>query len=97
MATQKEIEMVNAIVTASFVANEKRKDLDFSVEICTHSIRVHVSEKPRFKWAFYPEDTAYFSDDVWEESRFIEVSSGYLRAINALAEGLSIDTDEIPQ
>lgn len=80
MATDKEKALVSEIVG---LANEINAEdvIDVSVDLRVHGVHVRISPKSfddTTPWVYYPERTAYFSDDTFTEENFEYVAGTYI-------------------
>ncbi len=80
MATDKEKALVSEIVGLATDINELA-DIDVAVDIRQAGVHVRISPKSfdeTTPWVYYPERTAYFSDDTFTEENFEYVAGTYI-------------------
>ena len=99
MATQKEIEALNQLISVAIKVNASSKRVGVSVEI--NAARVHVAisdpvevlancgDSSAWDWLFYSEKNAYFSDDVFTEEAFLERCQEFISIVNGF-EGYAV-------
>ncbi|MNQ65160.1 hypothetical protein D3C85_796090 [compost metagenome] len=80
MATDKEKALVAEIVGLATDINVV-DEIDVSVDLRAHGVHVRMSPKTfddTTPWVYYPERTAYFSNDVFTEENFEYVAGTYI-------------------
>lgn len=99
MATQKEIEALNQLISAAIKVNSSSERVDVSVEI--NAARVHVcisdpvevlancGDSSTWDWLFYSEKNAYFSNDVFTEEAFLERCQEFIGIVKGF-EGYAV-------
>jgi hypothetical protein len=80
MATEKERALVAEIVGLAADINEA-DEIDVSVDLRQSGIHVRMSPKTfdeTTEWVYYPERSAYFSNDIFTEENFEFVAGQYI-------------------
>lgn len=99
MATQKEIEALNQLISAAIRVNSSSERVDVSVEINAARVHVRISDPVEvlancddhsaWDWLFYSEKNACFSNDVFTEKAFLERCQEFIGIINGF-EGYAV-------
>lgn len=94
MATQKEIEALNQLISAAIKVNTSSERIDVTVEIDRSSVDLRICDPmvvttPGWEWLFYAGNTAYFSNDVFTEEAFLERCQEFISIVNGF-EGYAV-------
>lgn len=87
MATQKELEIAQALIVAAIAVNASNDNVNVCVEVTRSSVSVRISpdkevQNPVWEWLFYSEDNAYFSGEIFREETFVERCDVFMKEIN---------------
>lgn len=87
MATQKEIKITQDLLAAAIAVNASNDLVNVQVDVQRSGVQVRISPdkevfNPVWDWLFYPEHTAYFSGDVFDEETFIKRCDVFMTEIN---------------
>ena len=99
MATEKEIQITQGLISAAIAVNSSNEDVNVNVSVQRFGVAVMISPdkevgNPEWEWLFYPEFTAYFSSDVFPEELFLERCDVFMAEINK--HMISRDADGVP-
>lgn len=99
MATQKELEITQALIAVAIAANASNEDVNVAVNIRRASVQVMISPDKEvanesWDWLFYPEFSAYFSTDVFDEETFVSRCDVFMAEISK--HMISHDADGVP-
>lgn len=99
MATQKEIEALNQLVSAAIKVNASSERVDVTVEVNRGRVHVRISDPvvvlancedgSVWDWLFYDRKSAYFSDDIFTEEAFLERCQEFIGIVNGF-EGYAV-------
>lgn len=101
MATEKEVQIVAKLVDVAIKVNSSNKQVGVEVEVTRLGVSMRIAPSVAeitlgtWGWVFYPGDPAYFSDDIWPESLFLErceefISQANLHLVEADADGVPV-------
>jgi hypothetical protein len=87
MATPKELEITQALIAAAIDVNSSNDDVNVNVDVQRSGVQVRISPdkevtNPTWDWLFYPENTAYFSGDTFDEETFVKRCDVFMSEIN---------------
>ena len=99
MATPKELEITQTLIAAAIAVNSSNEYVNVSVDVQRSGIQVRISPdkevtSPIWDWVFYPENTAYFSSEVFDEETFVKRCDVFMTEINK--HMISRDADGVP-
>lgn len=99
MATPKELQITQGLVAAAIAVNSSNQDVNVQVDVRRFGVNVLISPdkevgNPVWDWLFYPENTAYFSDDIFSEEAFVKNCDVFMAEINK--HMISLDADGVP-
>ena len=80
MATEKEKALLTEIIELAHDVNEAG-EVDAAVDLRQYGVHVRMSPKSfdeTTDWVYYPERTAYFSDETFTEENFEYVAGTYI-------------------
>lgn len=94
MATQKEIEALNQLVSAAIKVNASSERIDVTVEIDRSSVDLRICDPvvvstPGWEWLYYAGSPAYFSGDIFIEEVFLERCQEFIGIVNGF-EGYAV-------
>lgn len=101
MATEKEIQIIAKLVDTAIKVNSSTEKVDVQVDVTQRSVTMRIAPsvaeitQGAWDWVFYPGEAAYFSDDIWPESLFVErcekfIAQASLHLIDADADGVPV-------
>lgn len=103
MATQKEIEALNQLISAAIKVNASSERVDVTVEVNRGRVDVRISDPvaviagcadgSEWDWLFYGHKSAYFSSDVFTEEAFLERCQEFIGIVNGF-EGYAVQEGE---
>lgn len=100
MATEKEIQIVGDLVQIAIKVNSSNKQVGVQVDVTQRSVTMRIAPSETeitqgaWDWVFYPGEAAYFSDDIWPESLFIERCEKFIAQANL--HFVDADDDGVP-
>lgn len=99
MATQKEIEALNQLLSAAIKVNASSERIDVTVDVNRNCVDVRISdpivvlancdEGQNWDWLFYDHKSAYFSNDIFTEEAFLERCQELIGIVNGF-EGYAV-------
>lgn len=101
MATEKEMQIVAKLVDSAIKVNSSTKQVGVQVDVTQRSVTMRIAPSEAeiangvWDWVLYPGEAAYFSDDIWPESLFIErcekfIAQASLHFVEADADGVPV-------
>ncbi len=97
MATPKELGITTALVAAATAVNSCNDGVNVKVDITRYGVQVMISPQETegdWEWIFYPQSTAYFSNESFDEEVFVDRCDAFLAEINK--HMISRDADGVP-
>lgn len=99
MATPKELEITQELLAAAIAANSSNDLIDVQVDVRRFGVNIRIAPdkevgNPVWEWLFYPENTAYFSTDVFDEETFVKHCDVFMTEINKHL--ILADADGVP-
>jgi hypothetical protein len=99
MATEKEMELTHALVSAAMAVNASNEAVNVHVDVQRSGVTIYISPDkevtlPQWAWLFYPKIPAYFSSSVFPESDFIERCEAFITEVNKHL--ITVDADGVP-
>lgn len=99
MATQKELEITQDLLSAAIAVNSSNENVNVQVDVQRFGVSIRIAPdkkvlNPVWEWLFYPESAAYFSTDVFGEETFAERCAVFMTEINK--HMISADADGVP-
>lgn len=92
MATQKELDAIMRLVDVAARVNASSDRVDVDVNIDRFCVTVRISDpvvvlancddSSKWNWLFYDDKSAYFSDDVFTEEKFLERCQEFIDIVN---------------
>lgn len=87
MATQKELEVTQALIVAAIAVNASNENVNVCVDVGRSCVSVRISpdkevQNPEWEWLFYPESGAYFSGEIFDEETFVKRCDVFMAEIN---------------
>lgn len=87
MATQKELEITQALIVAAIAVNASNDNVNVCVDVGRSGVSVRISpdkevQNPEWEWLFYPEASAYFSGEIFDEEAFVKRCDVFMAEIN---------------
>lgn len=99
MATQKELDATMRLVGVAAKVNASSDRIDVTVDINRSRVSVRISDpvvvlancddSSKWDWLFYADKSAYFSDDVFTEEKFLERCQEFIDIVNGF-EGYAV-------
>lgn len=100
MATEKEKQIVAKLVDSAIKVNSSTKQVGVQVDVTQRSVTMRIAPseaeitRSAWDWVFYPDEPAYFSDDIWPESLFVERCEKFIAQANL--HFVEADNDGVP-
>ncbi len=100
MATEKEMQSVAKLVDSAIKVNSSNKQVGVQVDVTQRSVTMRIAPSEAeiaqgaWDWVFYPGEPAYFSDDIWPESLFVERCEKFIAQANL--HFVEADNDGVP-